>query len=123
MIAGKLDSGESGPVTNPHTNPNFMDITLSAGGLFTQSMDEDDHGFVFCIDGDITIAGEQVHPGDLAVLGYGEQLQIKGEREGGRCLFVSGQRLREQVVKGGPFVMSTREEVLQAFEDYRSGQF
>ncbi len=123
VIAGKLDSGESGPVTNPHTNPNFMDITLSAEGLFTQSMDEDDHGFVFCIDGDITVAGEQVHPGDLAVLGYGEQLQIKGEREGGRCLFVSGQRLREQVVKGGPFVMSTREEVLQAFEDYRSGQF
>ena len=42
---------------------------------------------------------------------------------GARALLISGRPLREPVAWGGPFVMNTREEVLQAFDDYRQGRF
>lgn len=39
---------------------------------------------------------------------------------GARFLLIAGKRLDEPVARGGPFVMNTRQEVLQAFEDYRA---
>jgi len=40
-----------------------------------------------------------------------------------RFLLVSGQPLYEPIARGGPFVMNTRAEVMQAFADYQNGQF
>lgn len=42
---------------------------------------------------------------------------------GNRAILLAGRPLREPVAKHGPFVMSTREELIQAFEDYQSGRF
>jgi len=42
---------------------------------------------------------------------------------GTRFLVVAGKPLNEPVARGGPFVMNTREEVLQAFDDYRNNKF
>ena len=42
---------------------------------------------------------------------------------GQRFLLVAAQPLNEPVARGGPFVMNTRTEVLQAFEDFRNGRF
>ncbi|HIP23986.1 MAG TPA: quercetin 2,3-dioxygenase, partial [Rhodobacteraceae bacterium] len=41
----------------------------------------------------------------------------------GRFLLIAGARIDEPVARGGPFVMNTRAEILQAFDDYRSGRF
>ena len=43
--------------------------------------------------------------------------------EGARLLFVTGVPLREPVFQYGPFVMTTRDEIVQAVEDFRSGKF
>lgn len=40
----------------------------------------------------------------------------------GRILVIAGRPLGEPVARRGPFVMSTEEELRQAFEDYRSGR-
>ena len=39
-----------------------------------------------------------------------------------KFILVAGKPLNEPVARGGPFVMNTKEEILQAFEDYQSGK-
>jgi quercetin 2,3-dioxygenase len=61
-------------------------------------------------------------------LGEGTEIRIEGvsagtEGNGARAILVAGRPLREPVAKYGPFVMNTREEVLQAFQDFQNGKF
>ena len=58
----------------------------------------------------------------LAVLGPGDHVVLRGGPRGGRALLVAGRPIGEPVAHGGPFVMNTRDEVIQAFEDYRHGR-
>ena len=39
-----------------------------------------------------------------------------------QALILGGQPLGEPVVRYGPFVMNSREEIIQAFRDYESGR-
>ncbi len=66
-----------------------------------------------------TILGEE----ELGVLGGGDRISICAGPQGARLLLMAGKRLEEPVARGGPFVMNTREEVLQAFADLRAGRF
>ncbi|MGQ3032291.1 MAG: pirin-like C-terminal cupin domain-containing protein, partial [Ferrovibrionaceae bacterium] len=43
--------------------------------------------------------------------------------EGARFLLIAGQRLNEPVARYGPFVMNTKEEIMQAIADFQSGRF
>ena len=49
-------------------------------------------------------------------------MRVRSE-QGARFLLVSAQPLNEPVARGGPFVMNTREEIMQAFDDYRHNRF
>ena len=40
-----------------------------------------------------------------------------------KFLLISGKPIGEQIARGGPFVMNTKQEILQAIEDYHSGTF
>ena len=55
--------------------------------------------------------------------GYAREAARLAGGDGARFLLVAAQPLAEPVARGGPFVMNTREEVLQAFDDYRNKQF
>ncbi len=73
-------------------------------------------------------AAVMVNAQQLAVLGPGSEIELAGLTPGpdaraSRAIVVAGRPLREPVAKYGPFVMNTREEVLQAFEDFQSGRF
>ena len=59
----------------------------------------------------------------LAVLGNGEAVRMRAGAEGGRALLIAGKPLGEPIVRYGPFVMNTREEIEQAIHDYRAGRF
>ena len=56
------------------------------------------------------------------ILSEGDTVRVSSEG-GARFLLVSAKPLREPVARGGPFVMNTKEEVVQAFDDYRHGRF
>lgn len=61
--------------------------------------------------------------GELAVLAPGRDFLARADAEyGGRALLLAGRPLNEPVARYGPFVMSTQDEIREAFADYRSGK-
>jgi redox-sensitive bicupin YhaK (pirin superfamily) len=59
----------------------------------------------------------------LGVLGGGDLLALRAGAEGARLILVAGRPLREPVARYGPFVMNTKEQVMQAFVDFQEGRF
>ena len=125
VIAGKTDLGTSGPVINHYTTPTYMDVTLPGGVVFNQQLPQGHNAFIYVVEGELTV-GEQaqkVGAKTLGILGAGEQVKITGQSSSSRVLLVAGKPLNEPVVQSGPFVMNTREEINQAFDDFRRGLF
>jgi len=60
---------------------------------------------------------------NLGVLTQGDLIRLQTGQEDDRFLVVAGKALREPVARGGPFVMNTKAQIQQAFEDYRQGGF
>lgn len=61
--------------------------------------------------------------GDLAVLGEGTKIVASAGSAPASFIVVAGKPLKEPVARYGPFVMNTRDEIIQAFEDFNSGRF
>lgn len=129
VIAGELDTGAAGPVTGVVTEPLYMDVTLPEGAAFAQHVPATHRAFLYVIEGRVAVGESGGESGNvaaertLAVLGDGDRVTVSGGGERNRFLLIAGRRLNEPVARGGPFVMNTRAEVLQAFDDYQSGRF
>lgn len=124
VISGTTNKGTTGPVKNTTVNPIYMDVSLPAAQVFEQSVKTDDHVLIFVIDGQLSI-GEPARPlnrGQLGILQKGDQVNVVAN-EATRFLLVAAQPLNEPVARGGPFVMNTKAEVLQAFDDFNNNSF
>jgi redox-sensitive bicupin YhaK (pirin superfamily) len=128
VIAGDI-AGHRGPGST-YTPITVLHATLSPGAQLRLPWRPDFNALVYGLAGRGTV-GQDAHPfgtGRLAVLGAGDVLTVSADREQeGRSpnlevLVLGGRPIREAVAWGGPFVMNTREEVLQAFEDFRRGR-
>jgi redox-sensitive bicupin YhaK (pirin superfamily) len=124
VIAGRTDLGTQGAVHNTHVEPTYLDVQLPAGQRFSQTVADGDTAFLFVIDGrlDVGTTGTRVGRRRLAILGAGGQIRAEAEVDS-RFLLISARPLAEPVARGGPFVMNTQEEILQAFDDYRNNRF
>ena len=124
VIAGTTSNGTQGVVQNEHVRPTYLDITLPAGQVFEQTVDTADNTFIFVIEGELETGDRKTVLGNrtLGILSEGAQVQVSTER-GARFLLVSALPLNEPVARGGPFVMNTKEEIVQAFDDYRHNRF
>ncbi|MFQ3229660.1 pirin family protein [Reinekea sp.] len=124
VISGTTAQGTVGPVKNHYVSPTYMDVQLKAGDVFEQSLPNTDNAFIYVISGTAAIdqSGEEVATAELAILTAGDYVRIRAQVDS-RFLLVSGKPINEPVARGGPFVMNTKAEVLQAFADYQSGQF
>jgi redox-sensitive bicupin YhaK (pirin superfamily) len=125
VISGTTGEGTVGPVRNGHVHPTYLDVTLPAGVLFEQALHRTDNGFVFVIDGELLFGNERrpLTRRLLGILGAGDCVKLRAGENGARFLLVAGRPLNEPIARGGPFVMNTREEVQQAFDDYRNQRF
>ena len=128
VISGKTSQGTSGPVSQPLTDPLYLDVALQSDTAFLEDIAADHNAFIYVIDGEVMLEDadmKQLGLGrdQLAVLGQGDAVALRsGDRET-RFLLVSGKPLNEPVARGGPFVMNTEAEVRQAFSDYQRGNF
>ncbi len=129
VIAGVV-AGVSGPILQPATDPTYLDLAIEPGREFVQSLPEDYAAFLYVYEGEMQVGSEAraVSSQELAVLSEGAEIHLTGVRPGtdgqyARAILVAGRPLREPVAKYGPFVMNTRAELQQAFEDFQSGKF
>ena len=122
LVAGKA-FGKTGPVSGIATKPVFMDVKLAAGAEVTLPVPDGHAAFVYVFIGDAEVAGRDVATHHLAVLKDGNSVLLKGGTKGGRMLLIAASPLNEPVARHGPFVMNTRQELVQAFEDFQKGRF
>jgi hypothetical protein len=122
VLAGGL-GGTVGPVKDIVTQPQMLDVQLSAGGTFRQDLPSSHNAFVFAVEGSVLIGASKrrVQRGELAVLGAGDVFTATSEAPA-RLLLLAGKPIGEPVARRGPFVMNTQEELARAFEDYRTGR-
>ena len=128
VIAGEA-GGVSGAVNGVAVDPIYLDILLPAETLHRQLIPDSHTALCYVFEGDVAIVSSadgsavEVPHHTLAVLGGGEAVEMRAGAAGGRALLVAGKPLSEPVVRYGPFVMNTREEIEQAIHDYRAGRF
>ena len=58
----------------------------------------------------------------MILLEKGEDLKVRGNTNA-KFLLISGKPINEEIARGGPFVMNTKAEILQAVQDYHIGTF
>ena len=119
VISGTFQ-GTTGP-GRPHTGMMYLDIHLDSKQDITVPIANDWNGFVYVYEGSIS-ANIGVPKGHLAVLDTKDDFLCSSSVENTRLILVAGEPLNEPVARGGPFVMNTKGEVLQAFEEYQSGR-
>ncbi len=127
VIAGRL--GEvRGPIEQVATAPVYLDVFLTAGARWEYELPETHSSFAYVFEGAACLGVEEeahvVPRQTLAVLAGGPVLRMQGDaKSGARLIVVSGRPLGEPVARHGPFVMNTREELMQAFVDFQEGRF
>lgn len=122
----RLVSGEfgdhRGPVRGIAVEPFFADVTLTADGAVTLPIPKGHSAFLYPFEGAVTVDGTKLPYRAVGVLSDGDATKIQGT-EGSRFLLIAGKPIDEPVARYGPFVMNTREEIMQALDDWNSGNF
>ena len=124
VIAGKFEKAE-GPVKKHNVDPIYFDVELGEKKNFNFKLPKTHKSFIYLIEGEIKIwknEHNQIKGSTLILLNSGEELNISAETKA-KFLLISGKPIGEQIARGGPFVMNTKEEITQAISDYQSGNF
>ena len=124
VIAGKFEKAE-GPIKKHNVDPIYFDIELQQGKNFSSRIPLNHNSFIYLIKGEIKVGDkphEKVKDSKLILLTQGDNLQVTA-LSNAKFLLISGKPIGEKIARGGPFVMNTKQEILQAVEDYHSGTF
>lgn len=122
VIAGEL-WGHQGPAYT-ETPIQVADADLRAGQSLSVPVTPGWHTAVFVLAGEIVLDGQRLTTSSWAEIDSEQStvLSIHAHSDA-RVLWLSGEPIHEPIVGRGPFVMNTREELMQAFRDFEQGHF
>jgi redox-sensitive bicupin YhaK (pirin superfamily) len=128
VIAGEV-AGHAGPGIT-HTPISLVHATVAAGARLHLPWRKDFNALVYVLAGRGSVGAEHrpVQSGQLAVYGPGDAITVAAdEAQESRSpalevLVLGGQPIREPIAAYGPFVMNTRRELVEAFEDFQAGK-
>ena len=100
-------------------------VNLPAGAAFRWSPPGGHTVLLHGVEGEFTVGGtgRVFHAREMALLSRTGDVAVEAGGGGARLLVIAGRPLGEPVAHHGPFVMNTREEILQAIEDFQAGRF
>lgn len=122
VIAGRTARGTVGPVSDSAVDALYLDVNAPAGVRFIEPVAADRQVMLVVYEGAVKVTGQRVEAVSAVFLGDGDEVTVEAEGDA-RFLLIAGRPIKEPVAWGGPFVMNSREEVMEAFEDYRAGRF
>ena len=128
VLAGEVD-GFKGPGIS-HTPLAITHITLAPGARAEIPWRADFNALAYVLAGNGFVGAERrpFHTGQMAVLVEGDMIVIEADAQQDshtptlEIFLIGGVPLRETVVQYGPFVMNTRAEIQEAFEDFNAGR-
>jgi quercetin 2,3-dioxygenase len=131
VIAGQ-SHGVAGAVQREHTEPLYLDLHFPLGqAVFNQPLPSGHNAFIYVYRGKLEVIDDVGAPTpvplhSMALLsndGDGVILRpASTSAEPARALLIAGKPLREPIAQYGPFVMNTREELIQAVEDFQNSR-
>ncbi|QBJ91483.1 pirin family protein [Streptomyces seoulensis] len=128
VIAGELD-GHAGPGIT-HTPITMIHATVAPGAEITLPWREDFNGLAYVLAGRGSVGAERrpVRTGQTVVFGSGSALTVRADEKQDshtpdlEVVLLGGQPIREPMAHYGPFVMNTKDQLMQAFEDFQKGR-
>jgi len=128
VIAGETSQGTVSPVKNIATQTIYFNISMPPNTELAEPVAIGLNSFIYVYVGSITITNNKdinttIKKGTLAVLDDGDGILIKANNTGAKLILLAAQPINEPIVRGGPFVMNTRDEIQQAFTDLEQGRF
>jgi|TARA_B100001741_G_scaffold165414_1_gene136714 redox-sensitive bicupin YhaK (pirin superfamily) len=124
IIAGKFKN-QKGPEKNHNVEPIFLHVVLNKNKEFNMDLPNGHNSFIYLLNGELKIGRKEhqkIKNSTLILLNNGSNLVVKS-MERSEFLIIAGKPIGETIARGGPFVMNTKEEIIQAVEDYKSGKF
>ena len=122
VIAGH-SQGVPGAVQRKGTAVLYLDVHLAAGASFTQALPAAHNAFAYVYRGEVKSAGANVPAQRMAIFANeGDSVHVTATSAGARFLLIAGKPLNEPIAQHGPFVMNTRQELVEAFDDLRAGR-
>ena len=105
----------------------FIHYSLAPGSVAQQKIPPDFRALVYLVSGEAQVGNpaRPVREGQMALLGSGDALHLAVDAGAGasaELLVLGGVPLDEPVARYGPFVMNTRDEIMQAMRDYQEGR-
>ena len=143
LVAGTL-AGVEGPVSDIVAGPEYLDVSLPPGKVFTHPIQAGHTVFAYVVDGEgyfdagrDAFSRENIgenyfdmtrpctcREGDVVLYKPGgDTVLITADKRSVRFLLVSGKPLKEPIAWYGPIVMNTQEELRQAFDDFQQDRF
>ena len=121
LLAGK--SGETeGPGKDIVTSPLYADISLAAGMEYEIAVTPGHTCLAYVFEGAMDFGAGSVQKSHLVEFSDGTSVAIKSQ-QGGRCILLAAMPLGEEIFRHGPFVMTTREEIMTAISEFNRGTF
>ena len=126
LIAGDL-AGVHGP-GNTHTPIIYAHATLQPGAHLALDWPREFNALVYVLSGSGRVGGESgqaLDDGQVAALDIGDTVVVDADASADaplEVLLLGGQPIREPVFSYGPFVMNTKQEIIEALDDFEAGK-